>query len=338
MHLSRLFGRDKGCGRRGEDASRRSPDASSDRFALLLKGFQWSLCIHGMLFLAFVMVSTTVVPHDKIMVIDFDLLGVAESPATGEAPPGRVSMPGPIPPTNDNSTKADSFSTALAAETEPVDSLPGLADVPAALPTNDQGKSISSPRVRNKQKTTSSTAKTLSKSPPIPSASFVNLNAHATCVTPNSEIPRTMNLNETATDIEGSPGVTSAAARTEVPKTMNHGEIGSDIGGSSGSSGAAARSEASKAAYLREQYLYIRERIVNGISYPSLARRMGWCGRVKIAFVVCEDGGVDNVRVLESSGFTLLDTNTIDTVKKVAPFPRPPVSAEIRMAITFRLD
>jgi protein TonB len=101
---------------------------------------------------------------------------------------------------------------------------------------------------------------------------------------------------------------------------------------------AATHAEAFKAAYLKEQYLYIRERIVTSISYPPLARKMGWCGRVKIIFVVCEDGGVDNARVVESSGFTLLDTNTIDTVKKAAPFPSPPVRAEIRMAITYRLD
>ena len=59
---------------------------------------------------------------------------------------------------------------------------------------------------------------------------------------------------------------------------------------------------------------------------------------MKIAFFVCEDGGVNDVRVLESSGFGLLDTNAVETVKRVAPFPNPPVRAEIRMAITYRLD
>jgi len=96
--------------------------------------------------------------------------------------------------------------------------------------------------------------------------------------------------------------------------------------------------EQSKAAYLKEHFVYIRDRITRGIAYPHMARKMGWSGQVKIAFVVFEDGGVNDVNVLESSGFGLLDRNAVDTVKRVAPFPRPPVRAEIRMAVTYRLN
>jgi len=96
--------------------------------------------------------------------------------------------------------------------------------------------------------------------------------------------------------------------------------------------------EQSKATYLKEHFVYIRDRITRGIAYPQTARKMGWSGQVKIAFVVFEDGGVNDVNVLESSGFGLLDRNAVETVKRVAPFPRPPVRAEIRMAITYRLN
>ena len=85
-------------------------------------------------------------------------------------------------------------------------------------------------------------------------------------------------------------------------------------------------------------HFYIRDRITGSISYPHVARRMGWHGRVKIAFVVCEDGGVIGVRVIDSCGFSILDRNAVDTVMNVAPFPRPPVKAEIRMVITYRLE
>ncbi len=94
----------------------------------------------------------------------------------------------------------------------------------------------------------------------------------------------------------------------------------------------------SRAVYLKEHFVYIRDRINRSILYPEMARKMGWCGQVKIAFVVAEDGGVDDIRVVASSGFGMLDRNAVDTVKKVAPFPRPPVSAEIRMAVTYRLN
>jgi TonB family protein len=99
-----------------------------------------------------------------------------------------------------------------------------------------------------------------------------------------------------------------------------------------------SENKASRAAYLKEHFVYIRDRINRSISYPRMARKMGWCGQVKIAFIVCEDGGVMDVRVLESSGFTILDRNAADTVKNVVPFPCPPVRAEIRMAITYRFN
>ncbi|MEE9911752.1 MAG: energy transducer TonB [Deltaproteobacteria bacterium] len=105
-----------------------------------------------------------------------------------------------------------------------------------------------------------------------------------------------------------------------------------------GPGGAGMTAEQSRAVYLREHFVYIRDRINRSILYPETARRMGWCGQVKIAFVVCEDGGVNEIRVVDGSGFGLLDRNAVDTVKRVAPFPRPPVRAEIRMAVTYRLN
>lgn len=105
------------------------------------------------------------------------------------------------------------------------------------------------------------------------------------------------------------------------------------------SPGPSAKSpEESRAVYLREHFVYIRDRINKGISYPEMARRMGWCGQVRIVFIVGEDGGVHDIRVVAGSGYTMLDVNAIDTVKRVAPFPRPPIRAEIHMSIQYRLN
>ena len=49
---------------------------------------------------------------------------------------------------------------------------------------------------------------------------------------------------------------------------------------------------------------------------------MGWSGRVVIAFTVCEDGSVEEARVVESSGRDLLDNNAIEVLARAAPFPR----------------
>ncbi|MBL0224855.1 MAG: energy transducer TonB [Geobacteraceae bacterium] len=90
--------------------------------------------------------------------------------------------------------------------------------------------------------------------------------------------------------------------------------------------------------YLKEHFNYIRDLIVKRLAYPPIARRMEWSGKVILAFVVAEDGGVSSVRVKESSGYPLLDNSAVATVKDVAPFPRPPVAAEIIMPVHFRLQ
>jgi protein TonB len=55
-------------------------------------------------------------------------------------------------------------------------------------------------------------------------------------------------------------------------------------------------------------------------------------------FVVAEDGTVRSIQVRESSGYSALDNSAMETVKRVAPFPRPPVAAEIVMPVQFQLQ
>ena len=145
---------------------------------------------------------------------------------------------------------------------------------------------------------------------------------------------------------QGEAGATSLSQATYAPGApaaagMFRNAVGSDHdrAGSYGNGNVDSDStpETPRAAYLREHFAYIRDRVTGSISYPNMARKMGWCGQARISFIICEDGSVNDVRVVESSGFSLLDRNAVDTVKNAAPFPRPPVKAEIRMAITYRL-
>jgi protein TonB len=74
------------------------------------------------------------------------------------------------------------------------------------------------------------------------------------------------------------------------------------------------------------------------ITYPHVAKRFGWTGKVTVSFIVLENGRADNIKVLKSSGYNLLDRNVIETIKFVSPFPKPPVKAELRMPITYQLE
>jgi len=109
-------------------------------------------------------------------------------------------------------------------------------------------------------------------------------------------------------------------------------------GGGSASSTSFSGTERPEMRYVKAHFAGIRNAIISRLSYPRLARRMGWEGTVKVSFVVNEDGGVNNVRVLMTSGFDLLDNNAIETIKRCAPYPRPPCRAEMVMPITYRLD
>ena len=90
--------------------------------------------------------------------------------------------------------------------------------------------------------------------------------------------------------------------------------------------------------YLQARFGYIRKQILKKLVYPQRARRMGWQGQVKIRFVVDTSGKVKDLEVLETSGYPLLDRQALKAVKRAAPFPPPPVAAEISLPITFRLE
>ena len=104
-------------------------------------------------------------------------------------------------------------------------------------------------------------------------------------------------------------------------------------GGGGSNSGEQARTR-----YTREHYAYIRELIEKNLSYPPRARKMGWTGRVVVCFQVLKNGRVDKVRIKNSSGYEILDSNVVDTIHDVEPFPRPPEWVELSMPIIYRLD
>jgi periplasmic protein TonB len=91
------------------------------------------------------------------------------------------------------------------------------------------------------------------------------------------------------------------------------------------------------ASYLSANFGYIRDRILKGLSYPAQARRMGWKGRVTISFTISDNGCVENIRVLESSGHEILDAHAVKVIKTCQPFPKPPIRAEVVIPIVFRI-
>jgi protein TonB len=112
---------------------------------------------------------------------------------------------------------------------------------------------------------------------------------------------------------------------------------GTGSGGSSGN-GSGNSPEQLKSKYLSENFAYIKDIIQKRLAYPAKARREGLTGKARVSFVILENGQVANIKILNSTGYEILDLNLIETIKEVAPFPKPPIKAELRVPIFYRLE
>jgi len=85
-------------------------------------------------------------------------------------------------------------------------------------------------------------------------------------------------------------------------------------------------------------FAWIRDAIQRGIDYPAVARKMGWEGKVVVAFRLLPDGSVRDVRVVQGSGHAALDRGAVDAVRNASPFARSAVAAEIITPVVYRMS
>ena len=88
-----------------------------------------------------------------------------------------------------------------------------------------------------------------------------------------------------------------------------------------------------------ERYLQkIREVIRSHLSYPFIARRMGWQGEVIIRITLDPEGNLVSLKVEKSSGFEILDKNALEVIKiAYEEFPRPKTTVTLLIPIVYRL-
>jgi protein TonB len=112
---------------------------------------------------------------------------------------------------------------------------------------------------------------------------------------------------------------------------------------SSGSRGAPGRSGTRTLNYLgsggadERNFSFIRDKIMQGIVYPDRARRMGWEGMVTLSFTVLENGSIDDVKVVNSSGFPILDENARNTIARTNLKRKVPVRLYVLLPVEYRL-
>lgn len=79
----------------------------------------------------------------------------------------------------------------------------------------------------------------------------------------------------------------------------------------------------------------LRDRIERAKRYPPEARRSGIEGTAEVQFRVVADGRVEDVTIVKSSGFSILDHASVETIKRATPLPVAP--GTIRVGISYRL-
>lgn len=136
---------------------------------------------------------------------------------------------------------------------------------------------------------------------------------------------------------------TPQAAETGVAETQLPGEI-QDAGASSLPNSAKPQGDGNGKDlgqtadnYTADHFNSIQNGIQMRLHYPPLARKMGWEGKVLVCFVICKNGRVEDLRVVKSSGFQLLDTNALEAIRRAAPYPNPPARVEITVPVVYRL-
>ncbi len=87
------------------------------------------------------------------------------------------------------------------------------------------------------------------------------------------------------------------------------------------------------------QFSIISKLVREHLEYPYLARRMGWEGEVLLFFRLSPTGEVEELKVLKSSGFEVLDKSAVNAVKRASKhFPRPKQIVLIKLPIQFKLE
>lgn len=76
--------------------------------------------------------------------------------------------------------------------------------------------------------------------------------------------------------------------------------------------------------------------------YPYVARLRGWEGNVLLAFIVQASGYLNDIRIVRSSGFAVLDDSAVDSLKKVQQLPEAVAwlqgrDIEMQLPVIYRL-
>jgi protein TonB len=299
------------------------------------KGAAASLLFHGSLVAGTLALSGLTHNVDTAMIIDFSLLPTRTVP--GDGPAGAPPEPAGRERPAENAAVAENPSAA-AKPLLPVKKPAPPADKPAPLLQEETETAAPMPMpvepaeetvddLPQEEEVIAPAATTVAPSP-----------VNTSDATPVSNNGQTAGSTETAPDTHGSPP-SGAVSGKGPPSLAGSGEGGDSLSTENppGTAGA-GESPVGEIPASRRDFSFIREKVQRNTRYPRLARRMGLEGQVKVSFTVCHDGKVIDIRIMESSGVSLLDKCAIEAVEKTSPFPSRQLEAKVIIPIVYRLN
>ncbi len=91
--------------------------------------------------------------------------------------------------------------------------------------------------------------------------------------------------------------------------------------------------------FSKTDFAIIRNKVLENLIYPNIARRLGWNGIVHIALVIDTNGKLINAKVHQSSGKTILDKSALDASLQLQSeqLPEPDAITTIILPVAFSL-
>jgi protein TonB len=101
----------------------------------------------------------------------------------------------------------------------------------------------------------------------------------------------------------------------------------------------AINEEMQKQVFIKTNFAIIRDMVLSNLSYPSIAKRMGWTGVAKVELQVDATGKLLHVKIVQSSGKKALDEAALRAAEqlKEKTLPKPQSLTTIALPIAFFL-
>ena len=101
----------------------------------------------------------------------------------------------------------------------------------------------------------------------------------------------------------------------------------------------AINEEMQKQVFIKTNFAIIRDMVLSNLSYPNIAKRMGWTGVAKVELQVDATGKLLHVKIVQSSGKKALDEAALRAAEqlKEKTLPKPQSLTTIILPISFDL-